>query len=165
MDQRLMLLGECETRSLIRFYTEEEAQWGIVGAKLQDYFPVLVLSGPDAPLVVGAMLNGRTIDIFDDYPVVNYGVDYSIAPIHTSRCEIGVDSLLRKTKGSLVYAGEDRLIAAGLYRQEGIKYFELRSGKTQRAPGGHVAAFEGWWLDVPSLSSGKQSFEVLRFPK
>jgi hypothetical protein len=161
-DQKLMYVSECATRSLIRFYTEEDALWGIVGEKSRDYFPILVLSGPEAPFVVGAVLNGHTIDNFNTHPVVNYSADYEIVPAHAGRCQIGADSQLRKTKGSLVYAGEDRLIAAGLYRQEGINYFNLRSGNTQGAPGGLVASFESWWLNVTSLSSGNEPFK-LRF--
>jgi hypothetical protein len=125
------------------------------------FSPIAVLSGDHAPFCISAMLNGATIDNFDTYPVLNYGTNYKVSPDHKDQCEIGYGALLKK-KGSFVLAGDDQYLVVGKHQQQGVRYFHLASGDLKGEPGGQLATFKSWSLNVPGLDPSVPILQIVR---
>lgn len=157
---KLLYLNNCSTGDLIRFRTENGSAWAIVGKMDRAFFPIAVLSGDHSPFCVSAMLNGTTIDNFDTYPVLNYGSNYKISPNHMDQCEIGDGPLLKK-KGSFVLAGDDQYLVVGKYPQQGVRYFHLATGDLKGEPGGQLATFKSWALNVSGLDPSVPFLQII----
>ena len=158
---KFMYLKECATGDLIRFRTDDgKTLWAIAGKKDRAFFPIAVLTGDGAPFVVSAVINGHTIDVFDTFPVLNYGKDFELSPDHLVECEIG-DGPLLKTKGSFVMADDDRYLVVGQHRQAGIRYFHLASGDVRGEPGGMLASFKTWMLRISGLAPNPSSLKLV----
>ena len=160
---KLMYLNECTLGDLIRFRTEDDgSRFAIVGKRDRNvYFPIAVLSGIDAPFLLSAMINGQTLDNFETYPVLNYGREYEIIPGHRGECEIGNGQLLGK-KGSYVLAGEEPYLVVGKYRQQGVRYFNPLTGDAVGEPGGMIAVFKTWSLNMSGLQANAPSLEIVK---
>ena len=149
---QLTYLDKCQTGDLIRFRDETDTtRWAIVGKRSNDFHPIAVLSGEGAPFIVSAMINGHTIDVFDTYPVLNYGKEFELHPTHAGEAQIG-DAPLLRTKGSLVFADQEKYLVSGVHLQSGVRYFDLKSGDVRGQPGGMIASFKTWSLVHPILA-------------
>src|SRR5262249_18363331 len=138
-------LEECEPNQLVLVKIEESGEWAIVGARERSMFPLVVLTGVDAPYCINLHQNGHIEGDFETYAVLKCGTDYEIVPDHTGPCEIGLGQKLKKP-GSFVLADADRYPIVGARRQKGMRYFNIATGKLQSEPGGSTAWFAGWTL-------------------
>jgi hypothetical protein len=132
-------LANCEPRELVKAKVQDATEWAIVGARDPGYFPLILLTGENAPLVYNAGPNpGEFVTL------AKYGTKYRFLHDPNGPCQIG-DNGLSKTAGSLVLTenGEWHLIA-NQYRQSGIRWFNLASGEVLGDPGSRRIAFEKW---------------------
>jgi hypothetical protein len=138
-------LAECDAGQLVRVKIEESGEWAIVGARERSMFPLVVLTGHDAPYCINLHQNGHIDGDFDTYAALKCGADYEIVPDHSGPCEIGVGDKFKRS-GSFVLADTDRYLVVGGRGQPGRRYFDVASGKLRGEPGGNTAWFAGWML-------------------
>ena len=132
----------------------------IVGKKNPDIFPIVVVTGAEAPFIVTAVLHGHTIDNFESHPVLNYGNKFELSPDHLGECQIG-DSRLFSTKGSFVLANNDRYLVVGRHKQSSTHYFDLSTGEVRSQPGGMLASFKDWTLRISGIGPDTSSMKLV----
>jgi hypothetical protein len=157
-------LEECEARQLVRVKIEESGEWAIVGARDRPLFPLVVLTGADAPYCINLYQNGHIDGDFDTYAVLKCGTDYEIVPDHTGPCEIGVGQKLKRS-GSFVLADASQYLLVGTRGQKGTRYFDILTGKLHGEPGGSTAWFAGWTLWSNLMRPIVDVDPLIRFPR
>jgi hypothetical protein len=139
-------LPQCHALELIRVLgiDAKTVEWAIVGKKAPGYFPVVYLTGENAPFVLDAtnapFVNGR--------PVVKYGKAYRLEGDHRKGVEIAEP---KKQAGRMLLAGEDWYLVVNKFNEEGQRWFHVKSGEVKGEPGDHHAEFEGWTLRVEGV--------------
>lgn len=157
----LAYLDDCKSGDLMRFRDDADiTHWAIVGRRANGLHPIAVLSGENAPFIVNATEHGHTIDIFDTFPVLNYGNEFELRPSHEDEMQIG-DSPLLRTKGALVITDHDKCLVSGIHGQSEIRYFSLNTGDVRGKPGGMIATFKIWSLVHPVFAP-HQSITLLK---
>jgi hypothetical protein len=141
-------LAKCGPRELIKVKVEDRTEWAIVGAKDPGYFPIIVLTGQSAPFVINVLpIRGD----FETYPVAKYGTKYRLAHDPSGQSRIGNSP---GAAGSLVLAGEDDwYLIVNKFRESGVRWFHLASGKVLGEPGSHRMTFDNWHLCIDGLKA------------
>jgi hypothetical protein len=155
-------LDACEARQLVRVKIEERGEWAIVGARERSFFPLVVLTGTNAPYCINLHQGGHIDGDFDRYAVLRFGADYEIEPDHAGPCEIGPAQSLNKP-GSFLLAGKDRYLLARAGNREGMRYFDIATGKLHGEPGGDTAWFAGWALWAAWMTPTADRVPLLEF--
>ena len=143
-------LAKCSARELIRVKADRTTAWAIVGAQEPRFFPLIFLTGDNAPFVINVVLDPGD---FERYPVAKYGTDYRFVHDPTGPSQIGDDELSR-TAGSLVLTedGEWHLLVNDYNRKGAIRWLHLASGKVVGERGSHKIAFADWSLCIKGLT-------------
>jgi hypothetical protein len=154
-------LTMCEPRELVKVKVQDATEWAIVGARDPGYFPLIFLTGENAPLV----LNIEPISgDFATYRVAKYGKDYRFAHDPNGPSQIGDDSL-SKSAGSLVLTEDgDWNLVVNKYRQPGLRWLDLSTGKVLGEAGSHRITFGSWKLFIDGLKPTPSETVLLSHP-
>jgi hypothetical protein len=155
-------LNGCEARQLVRVKIEDRGEWAIVGAREHSLFPLVVLTGANAPLCINLNQGGHIDGDFDTYAVLKYGTDYEVEPDHAGPCEIGAARMLNKP-GSLLLAGKDRYLLVRTGNKAVTRYFDVTTGKLHGEPGGNTAWFAGWALWTAWMTPVADRVPLIKF--
>jgi hypothetical protein len=141
---------------------EDAVEWAMVGALAPGYFPLIVLTGSDAPFVINVMQDPGD---FERYPVAKYGKEYRFVHDPNGPCQIG-DDKLSKTAGSLVLTedGDWHLVTNNKDRRGDMRWLRLATGQVPGEPGSKRIAFGKWDLLIEGLKHGPSESTLLSHP-
>jgi hypothetical protein len=151
-------LAACKARELVKVKTGNAIEWAIVGAPAPGLFPLIFLTGENAPFVVNVQ---QYPGDFERHPVAKYGTNYRFAHDPSGPCQIGDDRL---TAGSLVLTedGEWHLIVNG---PRDVSWLHLESGNIMGEPGSRRIAFGNWSLCIEGLKHERSETPLLSYPR
>jgi hypothetical protein len=153
-------LAMCEPRELVKVKVQDATEWAIVGARDPGYFPLIFLTGDNAPFVINVEPNQG--DDFETYPVAKYGTKY-YRFVHDPNgpSQIGDGDLSKAAGTHLLTENGDWYLVVNQYRKAGLRWFDLASGKVRGEPGSHRIAFGNWKLFVDGLKPTPSETELL----
>jgi hypothetical protein len=139
-------LAGCGPRELVKVNVESATDWAIVGVPGPGIFPIVFLTGQDAPCVVNA--KSDPVD-FETYLAAKYGRDYWLAHDPSGPCQIG-DGRLSKIAGTLVLTEKVgwHLLVNDSHHPSRLRWFDLQSGKLTNDLGSNWVAFGNWTLRI-----------------
>jgi hypothetical protein len=142
---KFALIADCKSRDLIRLNIEGVTRWAIVAQNSQNFRPVAILSGKDAPFVVNVDNDFGVKPEFEK-AVLGYGRDYTLTPDHAGPCEV-VEGPLLGVKGSVILTDTDFYLGLD-FPERGSRpvFLNLMTGKLSGEPGGGRATFKIWTL-------------------
>jgi hypothetical protein len=148
-------LPTCGARELVRVVgvDDRSTEWAIVGKGSRDYFPLIYLTGQNAPFVLNAMI----APFLQERPIVKYGTAWRLMADHTKTCSIATMS---KEAGTMLLAGEDWYLVTNKYNERGQRWFHVATGEVQGEPGNHQAEFSGWKLLIDGLKEKETEIAI-----
>lgn len=173
-------LEHCAPSELIRFNLDDHTEWALVGKPGNGLFPVLVLSGNNAPYCFNAAADqGSNLKIqFLQRALFSYGQSYSLEPDHAGPCHVYSGELF-VANGAMVItgpatAGNTPLVVAtgGQFLRAQFKdraqayFFDLKNGRLSGEPEGNFkrAAFGKWTLRLHESVTGREDgMSVIEF--
>jgi hypothetical protein len=153
-------LAECGARELVQVKSGSTVEWAIVGAQAPGYFPLVLLTGDNAPRVINVASDPGD---FARYPVAKYGMSYRLAHDPTGPSQIG-DGELFRTAGSLVLTEDgDWHLLVNPEGQSAIRWLHLGTGKIMGERGSHKMAFGYWNLCIEGLLEEPSETTLLNY--
>jgi hypothetical protein len=167
-------LETCQPSELVRLNLGDRTEWAIVGRPSNALFPVLVLTGEDAPRCLNAAADsGGNLKLhFQRVPTLSYGHGYTLLPELAGPCDVS-DGPLFSAHGALIIVGfgaaqakgpivaaDRRLLRIKFDGGRPFVFFDLNGGHLTGTPDGNLdrAAFGKWSLlldENPNDTKGK----------
>jgi hypothetical protein len=106
LEPEFKFLEQCRPVELIRLNMEERTEWALVGRPGNALFPVLMLSGEDAPRCFNAAADaGGNLKVhFLRVSALSYGHAYALLPNLAGPCNVH-DGRLFSANGALIITG------------------------------------------------------------
>ena len=161
LEPEFKFLETCQPLELLRINLGEQTEWGLTGRAGNGLFPVLVLSGEDAPRCFNAAEDpGGNLKIhFLRAPTLSYGHAYTLVPDLAGPCDV-YEGPLFSAHGALVVTGPISVGSQGhplsnarkllrvKFANRPYVHFDLLTGALRGAPEGNQdrAAFGRWVL-------------------
>lgn len=156
-------LEECKPGELIRGAIHRETEWAIVAIGNQQYFPVVILTGPRAPYWLNAWSPGNLG--VPSIVCLSYGMDFRVIPDHRAAIESGAaqpgDFTIVESNAGVDYA----IFVAGLSDEPSQgRHFDLKTFNLHGDRGGNKVALKGWSIWKNALDAKGEPLELVRFP-
>jgi hypothetical protein len=144
----LKMLAQCDPADLVRINLSHATEWAIVGARSQIEFPLVVVTGNDAPRVVQMLGDLGLQSAFDTAPVLSYGKTYILHELRDAPCDVHGGPIFEQN-GALIFTNQGRFLRC--MDRDKPRFLCLKTGVVGTEPHGHKAAFAEWGVWHPDI--------------